>query len=169
MGGAIALYLLFDLPLMLGAIITAAVAMIVLRIGDLRGQQTLERVIVGFLALIAVGFMAGLFVDPPEAGPLAGGLVPSFEGTDSVLLASGIIGATVMPHVIYLHSSLTITRLDRRGEGLTVRRAPVGDPDRCRPRADPRRRAQPVAAGRRRLEPRRAARHRHPAGRARAS
>lgn len=120
-GGAIALYLLFDLPLMLGATITAVVAMIVLRIGDLRGQQTLERVIVGFLALIAVGFMAGLFVDPPAAGPLAGGLVPSFEGTDSVLLASGIIGATVMPHVIYLHSSLTITRLDQRGEGLTVR------------------------------------------------
>lgn len=120
-GGAIALYLLFDLPLVLGAIITAAVAMVVLRIGDLRGQQTLERVIVGFLALIAVGFMAGLFVDPPEAGPLAGGLLPSFEGADSVLLASGIIGATVMPHVIYLHSSLTITRLDRRGEGLTVR------------------------------------------------
>jgi manganese transport protein len=120
-GGAIALYLLFDLPLMVGAIITAAVAMVVLRIGDLRGQQTLERVIVGFLALIAVGFMAGLFVDPPEAGPLAGGLLPTFEGADSVLLASGIIGATVMPHVIYLHSSLTITRLDRRGEGLTVR------------------------------------------------
>lgn len=120
-GGAIALNLLFDLPLVLGAIITAAVAMVVLRIGDLRGQHTLERVIVGFLALIAVGFMAGLFVDPPEAGPLAGGLLPSFEGADSVLLASGIIGATVMPHVIYLHSSLTITRLDRRGEGLTVR------------------------------------------------
>ena len=120
-GGAIALYLLFDLPLMLGAVITAAVAMVVLRIGDLRGQQALERVIVGFLALIAVGFMAGLFVDPPEAGPLAGGLLPAFDGSDSVLLASGIIGATVMPHVIYLHSSLTITRLDRRGEGLTVR------------------------------------------------
>lgn len=120
-GGAIALYLLFDLPLVLGAIITAAVAMVVLRIGDLRGQRTLERVIIGFLALIAIGFMAGLFVDPPEAGPLAGGLLPSFEGTDSVLLASGIIGATVMPHVIYLHSSLTITRLGRRGEGLTVR------------------------------------------------
>jgi manganese transport protein len=120
-GGAIALYLLFDLPLMLGAVITAAVAMVVLRIGDLRGQHTLERVIVGFLALIAVGFMAGLFVDPPDAGPLAGGLVPSFDGTDSVLLASGIIGATVMPHVIYLHSSLTITRLDSRGEGLSVR------------------------------------------------
>lgn len=120
-GGAIALYLLFDLPLMLGAIITAGVAMLVLRIGDLRGQHVLERVIVGFLALIAVGFMAGLFVNPPEANALAGGLVPMFEGTDSVLLASGIIGATVMPHVIYLHSSLTTNRLGSRGEGLSVR------------------------------------------------
>ncbi len=119
-GGAIALNLLFDLPLIVGAIITAAVAMAILRIGDLRGQSALERVIVGFLALIAVGFLAGLFVNAPEPGPLAAGLIPSFEGTDSVLLASGIIGATVMPHVIYLHSSLTITRLGRRGEGLTV-------------------------------------------------
>jgi manganese transport protein len=120
-GGAIALNLLFDLPLVLGAIITAAVAMLILKIGDLRGQSTLERVIVGFLALIAVGFMAGLFVNPPQPGPLAAGLLPSFEGSDSVLLASGIIGATVMPHVIYLHSSLTITRLGRRGDGLSVR------------------------------------------------
>ncbi|AXT86931.1 divalent metal cation transporter [Aeromicrobium sp. A1-2] len=120
-GGAIALYLLFDLPLMLGAVITAVVAMAVLRIGDVRGQRALERVIVGFLALIAVGFMAGLFVNPPEGAALAGGLVPMFEGTDSLLLASGIIGATVMPHVIYLHSSLTVDRLGSRGEGLSVR------------------------------------------------
>jgi manganese transport protein len=120
-GGAIALNLLFDLPLVLGAVITAGVAMAVLRLGDLRGQHVLERVIVGFLALIAVGFMAGLFVNPPEGAALAGGLVPSFEGTDSVLLASGIIGATVMPHVIYLHSSLTVARLGERGEGLGVR------------------------------------------------
>jgi manganese transport protein len=119
-GGAIALNLLFHLPLVLGAIITAAVAMVILKIGDVRGQSTLERVIVGFLALIAVGFMAGLFVNAPSPGPLAGGLVPSFDGTDSVLLASGIIGATVMPHVIYLHSSLTIGRLGLRGAGLSV-------------------------------------------------
>ncbi|MBC7633050.1 MAG: Nramp family divalent metal transporter [Flavobacterium sp.] len=125
-GGAIALNLLFDLPLVLGAIITAAVAMVILRIGDLRGQSALERVIVGFLALIAVGFMAGLFVKPPEAGPLAAGLVPMFEGSDSVLLASGIIGATVMPHVIYLHSCLTVGRLGRRGEGLSMRQLLAG-------------------------------------------
>jgi manganese transport protein len=120
-GGAIALNLLFDLPLMVGAIITAGVAMLILRIGDMRGQSALERVIMGFLVLIAVGFMAGLFIDPPAAGPLAEGLVPTFQGSESVLLASGIIGATVMPHVIYLHSSLTTSRLGSRGDGHTVR------------------------------------------------
>ncbi len=119
-GGAIALNLLFDLPLPIGAIITAVVAMAILQIGDRRGQATLERVIIGFLALIALGFVAGLFVDPPSAGPLANGLVPTFEGADSLLLASGIIGATVMPHVIYLHSSLTTDRLGRRGAGLGI-------------------------------------------------
>jgi manganese transport protein len=120
-GGAIALNLLFDLPLLVGAVITAGVAMLVLKIGDVRGQRALERVIMGFLAMIAVGFMAGLFIDPPAVGPLAGGLVPTFEGSESVLLASGIIGATVMPHVIYLHSSLTTARLGSRGEGRSVR------------------------------------------------
>jgi manganese transport protein len=120
-GGAIALNLLFDLPLMVGAVITAGVAVLILRIGDIKGQSALERVIIGFLALIAVGFMAGLFIDPPSVSPLAGGLIPSFEGSESVLLASGIIGATVMPHVIYLHSSLTTTRLGSRGDGHSVR------------------------------------------------
>lgn len=119
-GGAIALELLFGVPLVLGAVLTAAVALAVLHVGDARGQRALERVIMGFLALIAVGFVAGLFVGPPDPRGLAGGLAPAFAGTESVLLASGIIGATVMPHVIYLHSSLTTGRLDRRGAGLPV-------------------------------------------------
>ena len=120
-GGAIALNLLFDLPLLLGAVITATVSILILRIGDVRGQSALERVIVMFLLLIAVGFLAGLFVNPPEPGALAGGLIPRFDGADSVLLASGIIGATVMPHVIYLHSSLTVTRLGDRGKNVSLR------------------------------------------------
>lgn len=120
-GGAIALYLLFDVPLVAGAVITAVVSMVILRIGDIRGQSALERVIMAFLALIAVGFTAGLFINVPNGADLAGGLVPMFDGSDSVLLASGIIGATVMPHVIYLHSSLTVDRLGRRGEGVSVR------------------------------------------------
>lgn len=119
-GGAIALALLFDVPLPLGAVITALVSMAVLHVGDRRGQATFERVIVGFLALIAVGFVAGLLVGPPAPADVLGGLVPGFSGTESVLLASGIIGATVMPHVIYLHSSLTVSRLDARGAGVPV-------------------------------------------------
>lgn len=120
-GGAIALELLFHLPLVLGAVITAVVSMIILRIGDRRGQSALERLIMGFLALIAVGFTAGLFIKVPNGADLAGGLIPMFKGSDSVLLASGIIGATVMPHVIYLHSSLTVDRLGQRGEHLSLR------------------------------------------------
>ncbi len=120
-GGAIALNLLFDLPLVAGAVVTGVISMIVLRIGDLRGQSALERVIMAFLGMIAVGFTAGLFINAPDGGDLASGLVPMFKGSDSVLLASGIIGATVMPHVIYLHSSLTVDRLGDRGARLSVR------------------------------------------------
>lgn len=119
-GGAIAFYLLFDLPLLWGAVLTAAVSMTILKIGDVRGQSALERVIMAFLGLIAVGFTAGLFVDPPDGGDLALGLIPSFAGVDSVLLASGIIGATVMPHVIYLHSGLTVDRLGIRGKDISI-------------------------------------------------
>jgi manganese transport protein len=109
-GGAIALQLLFDLPLVLGAVLTAAVAVLVLRVGDRRGQPALERLVLGFLVLVAVGFLAGLVVNPPSAPDLLGGLEPRFAGADSVLVASGIVGATVMPHAIYLHSSLTTAR-----------------------------------------------------------
>ncbi len=119
-GGAIALSLLFDLPLVAGAVLTAAVSLLVLRIGDVRGQGALERTIMGFLLLIAVGFVAGLVVNPPAGDELAGGLVPGFAGTESVLLASGIIGATVKPHVIYLHSGLTSGRLGSRGADVGV-------------------------------------------------
>ncbi|MBW9207314.1 Nramp family divalent metal transporter [Mumia sp. zg.B17] len=119
-GGALALYLLFDLPLVSGALVTVAVSMVVLRVGDRFGQSALERVVMAFLLLIAVGFTAGLVVAPPEPAAVAEGLVPTFAGTESVLLASAIIGATVMPHVIYLHSGLTAGRLGRRGERRTV-------------------------------------------------
>src|SRR5213076_2883047 len=57
-----------------------------------------------------VGFMTGLFANPPEAGNVLTGLVPRFEGTDTVLLAASMLGATVMPHAIYLHSALARDR-----------------------------------------------------------
>lgn len=121
-GGAIALYLLFDIPLVLGAVLTVGVSLVILLVGDGGRQRVFERTILGFLLLIAVGFLAGLLVAPPPVGAVVGGLVPGFAGRESVLLASGIVGATVMPHVIYLHSSLTSSPAERWGSNVGVTR-----------------------------------------------
>jgi manganese transport protein len=109
-GGAVALQLLFDLPLLLGGLIAGVVSIILLLVQDRRGQRDFERVVTGLLAIIAVGFVAGLFVSPPSPSGVVDGLVPRFAGTDSVLLATAMLGATVMPHVVYLHSALARDR-----------------------------------------------------------
>jgi len=67
-------------------------------------------VITGLLLIVAIGFVAGLFVDPPSADDVAAGLVPRFDGADSVMLATAMLGATVMPHVVYVHSALARDR-----------------------------------------------------------
>ncbi len=110
MGGAIALSLLFDLPLVWGGVITGAVSMALLTIQSRRGQQPFEFVIIALLAIIAFGFLAGLFVSPVDWMGAAGGLMPRFEGTGTLVLAASMLGATVMPHAIYLHSSLSRDR-----------------------------------------------------------
>jgi manganese transport protein len=69
-----------------------------------------------------VGFLAGLFVSPPSAADVVAGLVPRFDGLDSVLLATAMLGATVMPHVVYLHSALTRDRFGRIPPGPGRRR-----------------------------------------------
>lgn len=109
-GGAIALNLLFGLPLVWGGLITGVISMALLTIHARKGQQPFEGVIIGFLAIIAVGFVAGLFVSPVDAGAALGGLVPGFAGSATVVLAASMLGATVMPHAIYLHSSLSRDR-----------------------------------------------------------
>lgn len=112
-GGAIALNLLFHLPLLVGGIIVGAISMVILALQTRYGQRTFETVIIGFLAIIAVGFVAGLFVNPPAAGDVIGGLLPRFDGSGSVLLAASMLGATVMPHAIYVHSALARDRHGR--------------------------------------------------------
>ncbi len=69
-------------------------------------QRQFETIIVGLLIIITLGFLAGLFVAPPSPSGILGGLLPRFQGTDSVLVAASMLGATVMPHAVYLHSSL---------------------------------------------------------------
>ncbi|GAA4680921.1 Nramp family divalent metal transporter [Gordonia humi] len=118
-GGAVALYLLFGLPLPVGGLIVGVVAIVLLTTANRRRQRQFETIIVGLLAIIVVGFLAGLVVSPPDAGGVLGGLVPRLDGSETVLLAASMLGATVMPHAIYLHSSLVI---DRHGEPTTRQR-----------------------------------------------
>jgi manganese transport protein len=109
-GGAVALNLLFGVPLLLGGLITGAVSMILLTVQSRRGPRPFEFVIIALMAIITIGFVAGVFVAPPDPAGVIGGIVPRFEGTGSVLLAASILGATIMPHAIYAHSSLTRDR-----------------------------------------------------------
>ncbi|WP_425464573.1 Nramp family divalent metal transporter [Nocardia yunnanensis] len=109
-GGAIALNLLFHLPLMVGGVITGVVSLGLLLIQNRRGQQPFERVITGLLGVIAIGFLASVVISPPSPSGTLGGLVPRFDGSGSVLLAAAMIGATVMPHVVYLHSGMARDR-----------------------------------------------------------
>jgi manganese transport protein len=109
-GGAIALNLLFGLPLVLGGLVVGAVSMLLLATQDRYGQRRFETVVIGLLLVIVVGFLLGLVVGPPDPAAMLGGLVPRFAGTDSVLLAASMLGATVMPHAIYVHSALSRDR-----------------------------------------------------------
>ncbi len=121
LGGAIALHLLFGVPLLLGGIIVGVASMALLVVQSRHGQRPFEVVIVTLLAVIVVGFMSGLIVSGLDPAEAVAGIVPRFEGADSVLLATSMLGATVMPHVIYLHSALA---RDRHGIS--------DDPDRIR-------------------------------------
>jgi manganese transport protein len=108
-GGALALRLLFGVPLPVGGLITCAVAFALLALQQ-RGMRRFETAITGLFGVILLGFLYDAVRTGADPSGLAAGMVPSFAGMDSVLLATGILGATVMPHVIYLHSALTKSR-----------------------------------------------------------
>jgi manganese transport protein len=105
-GAAIALNLLFGVPMFHAGLITAVVAFGILGLQG-RGYRRFELVIIGFLGVIILGFLYDTLRIGFDAGEAARGFIPGFAGTESILLATGILGATVMPHVIYLHSALT--------------------------------------------------------------
>jgi manganese transport protein len=109
-GAAIALNLLFGVPAFAAGLITAAVAFGILGLQQ-RGYRRFELAIAGFLGIVCLGFLYDVSQVSVDAGALAGGFVPGFDGTDSIMLAVGIIGATVMPHVVYLHGALVQGRI----------------------------------------------------------
>jgi manganese transport protein len=121
-GGAVALNLLFGVPLPIGGVITAVVAFVLLA-AQSRGHRPFERVITGLLLVVGLGFGYTLIGSGVDLGGVAGGMVPSFDGAQSVVLATGILGATVMPHVIYVHSALTPGRY---GDVVTAGRTEQG-------------------------------------------
>lgn len=105
-GGAVALNLLFGLPLVVGGLITGAGLLVILTM-RIRGRDGFQPVVIGLLAVVLLAFAYQTLRLPVATTGFAAGLVPGFAGGESVLLAAGIVGATVMPHAIYLHSALT--------------------------------------------------------------
>jgi len=115
-GAALALNLLFGVPLFWAGLMTGVVAFGILGLQQ-RGHRRFEIAIVGLMGIILLGFLYNVLHIHANAGDVARGLIPRFDGSDSVLLAVGILGATVMPHVIYLHSALTQDRIRPKDAG----------------------------------------------------
>ncbi|MET3319176.1 UNVERIFIED_ORG: manganese transport protein [Peribacillus simplex] len=110
-GAALGIYLLFDLPLITSAFIAAIGSFAILEI-QRRGYRTFEALITVMIFVVVIAFGAQVFYAKPDASAVVMGLfTPKFEGVDSILLSAGMLGATVMPHAIYLHSSLTQKRI----------------------------------------------------------
>jgi manganese transport protein len=114
-GAAIALNLLFGVPLFVAGLMTGVVAFGILAL-QTRGYRRFELAIAGLFGVVLLGFLYQAFEVGPDAGKALHGVIPHLDGNDSLLLAAGILGATVMPHVIYLHSALTQSRIHVRND-----------------------------------------------------
>ncbi|HTR76103.1 MAG TPA: Nramp family divalent metal transporter [Solirubrobacterales bacterium] len=110
-GAALGLNLLFGIPLFAAGLIAGAGTFALLAL-QRHGFRRLEAAITVLVGVVVVAFAYELFNANPDGGEAARHLfVPGFDGTESILLATGIVGATVMPHVVYLHSALTQSRV----------------------------------------------------------
>ena len=115
-GAALGLYLLFGIPLFPAGLLAGAGAFAILALQQM-GFRRLEAGITALVGVVVASFAIELFHAKPDAGEVAKHLVlPGFSGSESLLLATGIIGATVMPHVVYLHSALTQRRIVGRDD-----------------------------------------------------
>src|SRR5213592_2533862 len=111
LGAALGIKLLLGIPLFPAAVITGVITFMILGLQRF-GFRPLEAVITAFVVVIGVCYLSELWLAHPPLGTVAKhAVVPEFAGNESVLLAVGILGATVMPHVIYLHSALTQHRI----------------------------------------------------------
>ena len=109
-GGALALNILFALPMMVGGLVTGFFSIAHLTLRERGRERAFELVILALVAITGIGFTAGLFVAPANTHAFINGLAPRFADKESVLLAVSIFGATIMPHAIYAHSALSRDR-----------------------------------------------------------
>ena len=128
-GAAIALNLLFGVPPFTAGLMTAVVAFAILAL-QTRGYRRFELAIAALLGIVLLGFLYDLLQVGVDGPAFVSGMVPHFDGTESILIAVGILGATVMPHVVYLHSALTQSRIkaendDERRELMRFQRVDV--------------------------------------------
>jgi manganese transport protein len=111
LGAALGFNLLLGIPLWVAGILTAIATFLILGL-ERYGFRPLEAVITSFVGVIALSYVIETIIDRPNWGLVAyHAVVPQFSGSESILLATGILGATVMPHAIYLHSALTQGRI----------------------------------------------------------
>jgi manganese transport protein len=116
LGAAVGIHLLLGIDLFPAAVITGVITFLILAL-QRYGFRPLEAVITAFVLVIGVCYLLELWLAHPPLGTVAKhAVVPQFDGSESVLLAVGILGATVMPHVIYLHSALTQNRIVPRND-----------------------------------------------------
>ena len=117
LGATLGLNLLFGIPLLYGALITGVVTYVILMLEN-RGFRQLEATIAGMILVIAACYLVETILSHPAAGPVVlGSVTPWIGNTDAALLAVGIIGATVMPHAVFLHSGLQQGRIVPRNDG----------------------------------------------------
>jgi len=116
LGGAIGLSLLFGMPLLAGMLITAIITYAILTLGN-SGFRSIELIVASFVGLIGICYIIEMFVVPVDWRAAAiRSLLPQIHDSEALMLAVGIIGATIMPHAIYLHSSLTQDRTPPRND-----------------------------------------------------
>lgn len=117
-GGALALNLLFGWPLIAGCIATAVVSTCLLYLRNRGTGRTFEYLIFGLIVLTSFGFISAITSWTPMATDFLAGLTPRLVNEESALLALGILGATIMPHAVYVHSALSRDRLGPLATGL---------------------------------------------------
>jgi manganese transport protein len=116
LGGAVGISLLFHVPLLYGLIVTGVVTLAILQL-DKRGFRPLELAIAALVGAIGLCYLYELVIAPPDWGAaLLGTAVPRLPDGSAITLAVGIVGATIMPHAVYLHSSLTQNRTPARND-----------------------------------------------------